>query len=267
MQSEWVRDRPWELYPKLSVETRSSAQGDRILDTRWRRSATRGSSRKSSRRRSSTSRHLAVQSARTYADRNAAGLAIRLHGARGRAHVSSRARGRTEGDGPARGRSPALSDARDPMADLARSRTCPRRGRRHISLRRRSQLVGGASRPHLVDIRGTSRRAPQGKRRGDGRDDPGGAAGPAWGGRGAAAFAFSSPRCSRRSPGVAGDRGAPPTTTKVRTLVGHWSTSRRRALRAERALMAPLEGGCQVPIAALGELTHEVRGSGSRERP
>lgn len=258
VQSEWVRDRLRELYPNLSVEIEViRTKGDKILDTPLAKIGDKGLFTKELETAIIERRvDLAVHSAKDMPTETPPGLAIVAFTAREDVRdVFVARKGRAEGDGP----------APRPLADGARSDGRPRalanlpRGAvvGTSSLRRRSQLLAARPDLTLVDIRGNVATR---LRKVEDEGMAGtilAAAGLARLGRAsAAAFAFSFaemlPAVGQGSLAIEARADDDEVHTLVAPLVDEPTAV---AVRAERALMRALEGGCQVPIAALGELT------------
>ncbi|HOT24600.1 MAG TPA: hydroxymethylbilane synthase, partial [Thermoleophilia bacterium] len=134
------------------------------------------------------------------------------------------------------------------------------------SLRRRAQLLAARPDLTLVDIRGNveTRLRKVAEQRMAGTVLA--AAGLARLGRaGVAAFAFPFdemlPAVGQGSLAIEARVDDEEVRALVAPLVDAPTTA---AVRAERALMRALEGGCQVPIGALGELESNVDGDGTR---
>ena len=262
VQSEWVRDRLRELHPGLSVEIEViRTKGDKILDTPLAKIGDKGLFTKELETAILERRvDLAVHSAKDMPTETPPGLAIAAFTAREDVRDVFVAReGRAEGDGPApRSLARALSDgARSDgrpraLADLPRGAVVGT-----SSLRRRSQLLAARPDLTLVDIRGNVATR---LRKVEDEGMAGtilAAAGLARLGRaGAAAFAFSFaemlPAVGQGSLAIEARADDDEVRTLAAPLVDEPTAV---AVRAERALMRALEGGCQVPIAALGELT------------
>jgi hydroxymethylbilane synthase len=262
VQSEWVRDRLQELHPGLTVDIEVvHTKGDKILDAPLAKIGDKGLFTKELEAEIVERRvDLAVHSAKDMPTVTPDGLAIVAFTAREDVRDVFVARGAPpEGDDGPASQAPAQApndgarrdDRPRALADLPRGAIVGT-----SSLRRRSQLL--AARPDLtiVDIRGnveTRLRKVEDERM---AGTVLAAAGLARLGRaGAAAFGFAF---DEMLPAVGQGSLAIETRAdddELRALVAplvHEPTV--AAVRAERALMHALEGGCQVPIAALGEL-------------
>jgi hydroxymethylbilane synthase len=251
VQSEWVCDRLRELHPGLVVEIEViHTKGDKILDTPLAKIGDKGLFTKELEAAILDRRvDIAVHSAKDMPTATPDGLTIAAFTAREDVRDAFVARGAGAAGAGAGG---SAADAPQDLADLPGGAVVGT-----SSLRRRSQLLAARPDLTLVDIRGNV------ETRLRKVEDEGmagtvlAAAGLARLGRaGAAAFAFAF---DEMLPAVG--QGALAIETRadddvVRALVApldHGPTT--AAVRAERALMHALEGGCQVPIAALGELT------------
>jgi len=239
VQSEWVRDRLLELHPGLTVEIEViHSKGDKILDVPLAMIGDKGLFTKELEAAILDRRvDIAVHSAKDMPTETPEGLAIAVFTAREDVRDVFVAHG----------------DAAAPrtLADLPAGAVVGT-----SSLRRRSQLLAARPDLTLVDIRGNVqtrvRKVAEEKMAGTILAAAGLAR---LGMSDAAAFAFSF---DDMLPAVGQGSLAIETRADdevVRALVApllHETTA--AAVRAERALMHALEGGCQVPIAALGEL-------------
>ena len=234
---EWVRDGCSRcIWLDVEIEV-VQTKGDKNPSTpRSRRSATRGSSPRSSRRRSSTGEvDLAVHSAKDMPTVTPDGLTIAVFTAR----EDLRDVFVAGGGAPARALADLPPERSSAPRACAAARSCSRR----------------APTSTLVDIRGNVQTRLR-------KVEDEGMAGTILAAAGlarlgmadVAAFAFSfNDMLPAVGQGSMASRRAP-TTPTVRELVTpllHEPTA--VAVRAERALLHALEGGCQVPIAALGE--------------
>jgi hydroxymethylbilane synthase len=239
VQSEWVRGRLEALHPRLKVEIEViRTKGDKLLDAPLAKLGDKGLFVKELEEALVEGRvDLAVHSAKDMPTETPAGLEI------------------------------AAFTAREDVRDVFVAH--PRAPVRHLddlpagavvgpsSLRRRAQLL--ALRPDLavVDIRGNVETR---MRKVEEQDMAGtilAAAGLARLGRtGAAAFAFSFdeflPAVGQGALAVEARAGDARVGALLAPLADAPSAL---TVRAERALMRALQGGCQVPIAAHGELT------------
>lgn len=264
VQSEWVRDRLQDLHRDLTVAIEViHTKGDRILDAPLAKIGDKGLFTKELEAAIFDRRvDLAVHSAKDMPTETPEGLAIVAFTAREDVHDvfvarASRANGGDSGEGGADRADPGGPQS---LADLPRGAVVGT-----SSLRRRAQLL--AARPDLtvVGIRGNvetrlRKVAEQGM-----AGTVLAAAGLARLGRvGAAAFAFPF---NEMLPAVGQGSLAIEVRAddeEVRALVAPLvDAPTAAAVRAERALMRALEGGCQVPIAALGELVPNVASDGS----
>jgi hydroxymethylbilane synthase len=255
VQSEWVRDRLHELHPGLTVEIEViHTKGDKILDAPLAKIGDKGLFTKELEAAIVDRRvDLAVHSAKDMPTETPEGLAI--------VAFTAREDVRDVFVGPGAGTAPGAAGAPlDPSgarAPQSLSDLSPGAIVGTSSLRRRSQLLAARPDLTLVDIRGNV------ETRLRKVEDEGmagtvlAAAGLARLGRaGAAAFAFSF---ADMLPAVG--QGALAIEARaddavVRALVAPLlDEPTAAAVRAERALMHALEGGCQVPIAGLGEST------------
>jgi hydroxymethylbilane synthase len=253
VQSEWVRDRLVALHPGLAVEIEVvHTKGDKILDTPLAQIGDKGLFTKELEAAILDHRvDMAVHSAKDMPTVTPEGLVIAAFTRREdvRDVFVARSGAASDDDAGRQARGGAAARPRA-LADLAAGAIVG-----SSSLRRRSQLLAARPDLTLVDIRGNV----------DTRlhkvEDEGmagtvlAAAGLARLGRaGAAAFAFTFeemlPAVGQGSLAVetrAGDGGA-------RELVASLQDApTAAAVRAERALLHDLEGGCQVPIAAYAE--------------
>ena len=239
VQSEWVRDRLRELHPGLAVEIEViHTKGDKILDAPLAMIGDKGLFTKELEAAILERRvDVAVHSAKDMPTETPEGLAIAVFTAREDVRDVFVARG---GDGTPRG-----------LVDLPAGAVVGT-----SSLRRRSQLL--AARPDLevVDIRGNvETRIRKVKDEGMAGTVLAAAGLARLGRAGAAAFAFSFdemlPAVGQGSLAIETRAGDGATRTLLLPLL-HGPTA--AAVCAERALMHALEGGCQVPIAALGEV-------------
>ncbi len=278
-QSEWVRDRLRALRPGLSVEIEViHTKGDRILDAPLAKIGDKGLFTKEIEAAILERRvDLAVHSAKDMPTETPPDLAIVAFTARedvrdvfvactaraggdgaggggvGQGGVGQGGVGHGgAGHGGAGGNGVGQGDAGEPqsLTDLPRGAVVGT-----SSLRRRAQLLAARPDLALVDIRGNV------ETRLRKVEDEGmagtvlAAAGLARLGRaGAAAFAFPFdvmlPAVGQGSLAIEARAGDEEARALVAPLV-HAPTA--AAVRAERTLMRALEGGCQVPIAALGE--------------
>jgi hydroxymethylbilane synthase len=261
VQSEWVRDRLRERHPGLAVEIEIvHTKGDKILDAPLAKIGDKGLFTKELEAAILERRvDIAVHSAKDMPTETPDGLAIAVFTARedvrdvfvargGEDAGSREGAGATAGAGAAAGAAGAVPHS---LADLPAGAVVGT-----SSLRRRSQLLAARPDLELVDIRGNV------ETRLRKVEDEGmagtvlAAAGLARLGRtGAVAFAFAF---DDMLPAVG--QGALAIETRaddgaLRALLRPLShESSAVAVRAERALLHTLEGGCQVPIAALGEI-------------
>ncbi len=262
-QSEWVRDRLRELHPGLVVEIEViHTKGDKILDAPLARIGDKGLFTKEIEAAIVDRRvDMAVHSAKDMPTETPEGLAIVAFTAREDVRdvfvarggvrdaeggvVPGAAAGTAASSSAAAGRPRSLADL-TPGALVGTS-----------SLRRRAQLLAARPDLTLVDIRGNV------ETRMRKVEDEGlagtvlAAAGLARLGRaGAAAFAFTFdemlPAVGQGALAIEARAGDVAVAALVEALADAPTTA---AVRAERALMRALEGGCQVPIAALGEVS------------
>ena len=251
VQSEWVRDRLQELHPGLTVEIEViHTKGDKILDAPLAKIGDKGLFTKELEAAIVDRRvDLAVHSAKDMPTETPDGLAIVAFTAR--EDVRDVFVARRAGAGNLGGGAAGAAAVPRALADLPAAAVVGT-----SSLRRRSQLLAARPDLTLVDIRGNV----ETRLRKIEEEGMAGtvlaAAGLARLGRaGAAAFAFSFadmlPAVGQGSLAIEAraDDGV------VRALVAPLLDGpTAAAVRAERALMHALEGGCQVPIAALGEI-------------
>lgn len=237
VQSEWVRRRLMTLHPGLVVEIEViKTQGDKVLDTPLAKIGDKGLFVKEI-ETALLAGHidLAVHSAKDMPTETPEGLAIAAFTERADAHDVF----------------VAAADRRvAQLADLPQHAVIG-----SSSLRRRSQLLALRPDLDLVDIRGNvqTRLRKVAEQRLAGTVLA--AAGLArLGQRGQAAFAFTYAEMLPAVGQGALAVEARADDARVSALLGplnHVPTA--LAVRAERALLQALEGGCQVPIAALAE--------------
>jgi hydroxymethylbilane synthase len=240
VQSEWVRDRLQELHSGLVVEIEViQTKGDKILDAPLAKIGDKGLFTKELEAAIMDGRaDLAVHSAKDMPTETPEGLAIVAFTAREDVRDVFVARAGTDGVLP---RS---------LADVSAGAVVGT-----SSLRRRSQLLAARPDLTLVDIRGNVQTRLR-------KVEDEGMSGTVLAAAGlarlglaeAAAFAFSFdemlPAVGQGSLAIE----ARADDDVVRALVTPLQDEpTATAVRAERALMRTLEGGCQVPIAALGE--------------
>ncbi|HQG55027.1 MAG TPA: hydroxymethylbilane synthase [Thermoleophilia bacterium] len=282
-QSEWVRDRLQDLHPDLTVAIEViHTKGDKVLDAPLAKIGDKGLFTKELEAALFGERvDLAVHSAKDMPTETPEGLAIVAFTAREDVHdvfVARGADGVDVGSGAAGEADAAPPSAAPPSAasvfNAARDDAFPRSladlpdgavvGT--SSLRRRAQLLAARPDLTLVDIRGNveTRLRKVAEQRMAGTVLA--AAGLARLGRaGVAAFAFPFdemlPAVGQGSLAIEARVDDEEVRALVAPLVDAPTTA---AVRAERALMRALEGGCQVPIGALGELESNVDGDGTR---
>jgi len=239
VQSEWVRERLEALHPGLVVEIEViHTKGDKLLDAPLAKLGDKGLFVKEIEEALRDGRvDLAVHSAKDMPTETPAGLAIAAFTAR--------------------------EDVRDvfvahPRAPVCRLAELPAGAVVGTSsLRRRAQLLALRSDLVAVDIRGNVETR---MRKVEEQEMAGtilAAAGLARLGRaGATAFAFSFdeilPAVGQGALAVEA-RAGDARVGELLAPLGHEPSA--LAVRAERAMMRALQGGCQVPIAAHGELT------------
>jgi len=246
VQSEWVRDRLTELHPGLHVTIDViHTTGDKLLDAPLAKIGEKGLFTKELETALFDARvDLAVHSAKDMPTAIPAGLAIAAFTRREDVRDVFVA-GAGLGGKSAPGR----------LADLPLGATVG-----SSSLRRRSQLLALRPDLHVVDIRGNvqtrlRKLADEGlagtvlAAAGLARLDSSGLA--------AFAFAFDEMLPAVGQGSLALETRAADVRTRELVLALQHEPS-ARAVRAERALMARLEGGCQVPIAALGEVQSDA---------
>jgi hydroxymethylbilane synthase len=240
VQSEWVRDRLQELHPGLVVEIEViQTKGDKILDAPLAKIGDKGLFTKELEAAIMDGRaDLAVHSAKDMPTETPDGLAIVAFTAREDVRDVFVARARADGVLP---RS---------LADLSAGAVVGT-----SSLRRRSQLLAARPDLTLVDIRGNVQTRLR-------KVEDEGMSGTVLAAAGlarlglaeAAAFAFSFdemlPAVGQGSLAIEARADDDVARALVMPLQDEPTAG---AVRAERALMRTLEGGCQVPIAALGE--------------
>jgi len=239
VQSEWVRDRLRELHPGLAVEIEViHTKGDKILDAPLARIGDKGLFTKELEAAILERRvDIAVHSAKDMPTETPEGLAIAAFTAR--EDVRDVFVARAAPSGPR-----ALADL--PAGAVVGT----------SSLRRRSQLLAARPDLELVDIRGNVETRLR-------KVEEEGLAGTILAAAGlvrlgrtrAAAFAFSFdemlPAVGQGSLAVETRADDEAARALLLPLLHEPSAA---AVRAERALMHALEGGCQVPIAALGDV-------------
>jgi len=250
IQSEWVRARLRELHPGLAVEIEVvHTKGDKILDAPLARIGDKGLFTKELEAAILERRvDIAVHSAKDMPTETPEGLAIAAFTAREDVRDVFVARDAAAADGGAAAGPRSLADL--PAGAVVGT----------SSLRRRSQLLAARPDFDLVDIRGNV------ETRLRKVEDEGlagtvlAAAGLARLGRaGVAAFAFTFdemlPAVGQGSLAVEARADDEETYALVAPLQHEPAAV---AVRAERALLHALEGGCQVPIAAFGELVEDT---------
>jgi hydroxymethylbilane synthase len=248
IQSEWVRDQLLALHPDLRIEIEViHTKGDRLLDAPLAKIGDKGLFTKELEAAMLTGHtDLAVHSAKDMPTEIPEGLALVAFTRREDVRDVFVAGLRPAGDAPPAGpRS---------VADLP-----PRARVGSSSLRRRSQLLALRPDLDLVDIRGNVQTR---LRKVDEQDMAGtilAAAGLARLERpelAAFAFAFEEmlPAVGQGSLAIEARADDARVAQLVQPLVHRPSAL---AVRAERSLMRALQGGCQVPIAALAELVDD----------
>ncbi len=249
IQSEWVRDELRRLHPGLEVEIEViQTKGDRLLDAPLAKIGDKGLFTKELETAMLEGRtDLSVHSAKDMPTAVPEGLALVAFTRRADVRDTFVAR-------PGRAAPRTLDEV--PAGAVVGS----------SSLRRRSQL--SALRPdlELVDIRGNVQTRVRKVEEEDMAGTVLAAAGLARLGQAdLAAFAFSFdqmlPAVGQGSLAIEARAGDERTAGLTAPLAHETSAL---AVEAERALMRTLEGGCQVPIAALAELTGEPADSGAR---
>lgn len=252
VQSEWARDRLRELHPGLAVEIEViHTKGDKILDSPLAKIGDKGLFTKELEAAIMERRvDIAVHSAKDMPTETPEGLTIGVFTAREDVRDVFVARGGEDAqarEGEGAGGAAAVPHS---LADLPAGAIVGT-----SSLRRRSQLLAARPDLEMVDIRGNV------ETRIRKVEDEGmsgtilAAAGLARLGRaGAAAFAFALddmlPAVGQGSMAIETRADDDEARALLLPLLHEPSAV---AVRAERALMHTLEGGCQVPIAALGE--------------
>ncbi len=245
LQSEWVRRRLMELHPGLRVEVEViSTVGDRLLDVPLAKIGSKGLFTKELEVAMLEGRtHLAVHSAKDMPTQLPEGLTLVALTRREAAHDVFVARQPRAGERPPRALAELPAGARVGSS----------------SLRRRSQLLALRPDLELVDIRGNVQTRLR-------KVEEQGMAGTVLAAAGLArlgqlqlaAFGFSPhemlPAVGQGSLAVEARADDERVAQLLAPLVHEPSSL---AVRAERALMRALEGGCQVPIAGHAELCGE----------
>jgi hydroxymethylbilane synthase len=250
VQSEWVRAALVALHPGLQVEIVTiQTKGDKLLDAPLAKIGDKGLFTKELEAAMLDGRtDLAVHSAKDMPTEIPDGLAIVAFTRREDVRDMFVARGTAgDGEGPVGGAQPApRALAELPQGAMVGS----------SSLRRRSQLLARRPDLQLVDIRGNVQTRLR-------KVYEEGMAGTILAAAGlvrlghpelaAFAFAFDEmlPAVGQGSLALEARAGDDRVATLVAPLVHGPSAV---AVRAERSLMSALQGGCQVPIAALAEL-------------
>ena len=257
-QSEWVRDRLAALHPGLRVEIEViHTKGDRILDAPLAKIGDKGLFTKELEAAILDGRvDVAVHSAKDMPTETPDGLTIAAFTAREdvRDVFVARTAARRVGDAAVAAGGAGAADVPRCLADLPPGAVVG-----SSSLRRRAQLLAARPDLRMVDIRGNVETR---LRKVEEQGLAGtvlAAAGLARLGRAdAAAFTFPFdemlPAVGQGALAIEA-RGDDTDVLALLTPLDHAPTA--AAVRAERALMRALQGGCQVPIAALADVVDE----------
>ena len=263
IQSEWVRDQLQALHPGLRVEIEAMhCTGDRLLDAPLAKIGDKGLFTKELETAMLEGRtDLAVHSAKDMPTEIPEGLALvaftRREDVRDVFVASAAAR---PGEAPAGDAGPVTPGG---VADLAEGAVIG-----SSSLRRRSQLLALRPDLELVDIRGNVQtRLRKVEEQGMAGTILAAAGLARLGQPGLAAFAFAFeemlPAVGQGSLAIEARADDARVASLVEPLIHEASSL---AVCAERSLMRALQGGCQVPIAALAELVDGDGGSSARIR-